>query len=930
MNDTSSRNQVPADPLAYLLPCRDAFWRWSDDGNVIESREGGTIAFREQVRATIAELNDQTLPRFDLLTLVFAACRDTWLTESTRLRQTTGLSQSPSQWTQLLDALNHIHSLPRQIRFDPVAIATMIEIIVEPSHRTELNSDQVLKLLAEPNWLQDRLVSEPQPAPSMDWSRIIDNLTTQLTVDRILNRMATGLDRIPESAQTRTDLEEVDQSQQPATVRQLVNELRNDEELCGFVRMVRMLSAVLTLPKDLSASDELPQGGISDISSRGPLDRLLLSELANDDETLMSRVALGEALYLRRESPPFPPERRRTLLIDVGIRMWGIPRLCAAAIGLALASQNESHGPASVFRSSATGLVPVDFTTRAGLIEHLEALDHRADPAGVLDAWQSESAEDARHRILITCDDVLQDAGFRRQFLHSKAIPCFVATVNREGRVRLLKFSPQGEKTIREMRMDPEEILGHSGIRQASLVDHTADSGLPAILRLHQLPLRLPYSTGQNADALIQLPESEFHELALLQMTRDGRLLLWDDTKRGGLQLTDRLPAGKLLWSGRLQNDESYSLVVGGNTLAGMIHVRVDRGMDPEITVTRLNVQTAASESQHVLGVSGHLGVLLLILKHSVFAVDPLTGRQLDVTPLGPSQKWRRDRQFLNEGSWKLLSYSAGRFAFETLLAADKDADVISQTLGIVGNCSRPYAVLRTGELFDINDRKRHRLAESGIWLQAEVSAVSDDGQRCVLTTKAPFRGSASVRHILLSVDEKIDVKPVYGNPQVLVFGRSLPAMDRSLFRKPVRLSYGRKLAIVTRKGRHLAIEARMGHPAGLLLRDVTESASESELTDAFQGVPSPDGVRYLLKQVTWKDGSRAVLDSRGMLHLQSSDDSVPELSLILDETHVSGWCSTGKVWGLEYFLSKRKSDSEDMRPEQVMHTIRMFLEALP
>ena len=40
----------------------------------------------------------------------------------------------------------------------------------------------------------------------------------------------------------------------------------------------------------------------SDISNRGPLDRLLLSESAHDDLTLAVRIALNEALYLRRES----------------------------------------------------------------------------------------------------------------------------------------------------------------------------------------------------------------------------------------------------------------------------------------------------------------------------------------------------------------------------------------------------------------------------------------------------------------------------------------------------------------------------------------------------------------------------------------------------------------------------------------------------
>jgi len=41
--------------------------------------------------------------------------------------------------------------------------------------------------------------------------------------------------------------------------------------------------AAVRLPRRLAQREELAVGGISDITNRGPLDRLLLSELAHDD-----------------------------------------------------------------------------------------------------------------------------------------------------------------------------------------------------------------------------------------------------------------------------------------------------------------------------------------------------------------------------------------------------------------------------------------------------------------------------------------------------------------------------------------------------------------------------------------------------------------------------------------------------------------------
>ena len=77
-------------------------------------------------------------------------------------------------------------------------------------------------------------------------------------------------------------------------------------------------------------------GGVADITNRGPLDRLLLSELAHDDLTLAARVALNEALYLRREPPMREPPGALGLLLDSGVRLWGIPRVLATAVALAL------------------------------------------------------------------------------------------------------------------------------------------------------------------------------------------------------------------------------------------------------------------------------------------------------------------------------------------------------------------------------------------------------------------------------------------------------------------------------------------------------------------------------------------------------------------------------------------------------------------
>ena len=54
------------------------------------------------------------------------------------------------------------------------------------------------------------------------------------------------------------------------------------------------------------------------------------------------------------------------------------------------------------------------------------------------------------------------------------------------------------------------------------------------------------------------------------------------------------------------------------------------------------------------------------------------------------------------------------------------------------------------------------------------------------------------------------------------------------------------------------------------------------------------------LSVATWPDGSRAVLDGGGLLHLRSSDPSIPECSIVLHDGETAGWVADGKI-GLEH-----------------------------
>lgn len=931
--------------LRYLTPADDSFWEWGDDGEVVVFRGGVTLAYRVQVAWALGHFKDRGLPPLELVLLILLSCRDNWSAMKEVVRTSLENNSRPTVsrpimkqwWDTLFQGLDRVHGLPQQMRASPAAHRTIIEIALERLHHSTVNNSEVHNILARAHWLRIWTLPDPLIAPigerTQQFSAMSHGLL-KLSVDEVLTRTSTGLNEVPEPPEEVAELIEVPEALESRTVSQLLEELRNDDEHRELVRLVRMLSAVLTLPRDLSTPEELSQGGVSDITNRGPLDRLLLSELANDDDTLMTRVALNEALYLRRESPPSHPVRDRVLLIDVGIRMWGLPRLCATVVGLSLAAQTPAGSAARVFCVGRKGGQLVDFTTREGLVEQLAMLSYEAHPGEWLSTWleeaDQENADVATDRIIITGEDVLADPAFRRDLRTHNVLPAYIVTVNRAGRVRLIRETATGEKQLRELWLDLDGITGARQHPEKPLIDKSVDPRLPAILRLPRFPLRLSPLTD-DSDSVAQYPKRNGQGFDLVQATRDRRLLLWDQATLGGRQLTDRLPPGQLRWSGDLMHDGSFSLVfTKQDGRVHLVHVEEDATGLAECRVVALHFWNSEDANSHIYAVCAHSGVLLFILKTTVIAVDPVSGLRLESTRFPDGMGWKRDRYFHQHyGLWHSVSFAEGKIRFDLFFEAKNLNFCDERVLGIVGPPDDLAAVLSGGELYNIKTKQFERIVGDGRWSGAQLESVSPDGTRF------------AVRGIKGSTEREQQDVVTIGTPCTTIhryYSRLNPVTcgdpglpnNVTLIKNVRHLSYGKHLMLVTKKGRRVTLDLPSARNGVMFLRGSTAADGPYQDTPSFVEIPAPKGVGYTLQQVTWSGGSRAVLDSRGLLHLQSSDPAIPEVTLVLYESHLSGWCSTGEVWGRDFFLDESAPQTRRIRPDQAMQYIRRFLERLP
>ncbi|NJO02197.1 MAG: hypothetical protein HC880_11360 [Bacteroidia bacterium] len=111
-----------------------------------------------------------------------------------------------------------------------------------------------------------------------------------------------------------------------------IEQLLSHEQTFHLGALVRSLWAGLSIPLHSPLPNQQPLGGFSDISNKGSLNRLLISEFAYDDLSFLSRLANQEALYINREMPPQSDNRERIILIDVsiktGARLEALPMPC--------------------------------------------------------------------------------------------------------------------------------------------------------------------------------------------------------------------------------------------------------------------------------------------------------------------------------------------------------------------------------------------------------------------------------------------------------------------------------------------------------------------------------------------------------------------------------------------------------------------------
>lgn len=546
----------------YFKFSQQYFWQWAEGGEVVEWRNGDTICYRDDLANILAATAESGLPPIGTILLLLVACQDKPLSVYEKQLMET-VQQLPQPATlretmegfvsQVIEFMEVIQSLPAALRSGNNRIHLLNALINKVPNKIPANKAKEMSLTLDSGEWDALFV---KGSSKIDWKTLkidLENLSHLFgffnTKEELELVLRTGLKQLPSPADIEEELPAID----------ILEQLAKDPKTQGLARLTKHLLAALRIPMKTVGASDLPFGGVSDITNRGDFDRLLLSELAQDEDMLSVRLVNNEALYLRREEPPDQKIQQRIVLIDQTIKMWGLPRVFAMSAALALTQEKKEKIQVESYGLGGQKSEPLDLSTREGVIKALERLDVHLHCGEALQAFiQEDPNKEAPELILITEESAFYQADFQKIIQSNKGRLHFVVLINRSGQLSFFQYTNGRRKLLRKSIFDLEELLFSPS--KKPLLDERKSERLPMALRMEKFPLLFPTTR-------VNLRRAYTHHIvdigAVVSISPDQRLLLWMSKTKGAIELKSTIEKGKYAFG---YDDENRLYIVALQT----------------------------------------------------------------------------------------------------------------------------------------------------------------------------------------------------------------------------------------------------------------------------------------------------------------------------------------------------------------------------
>jgi|GEM_PF-2007982 len=890
----------------WLLPKSSGLWEWDEKGDEIVWLDGGTVVFRRELKNILQSLAPRGLPPAGALILLLAACRGK-IPDTANLDVLFALHGTPAgEPRKMAEAtcvlLANIQKLPAWVIATVSAKAAFIDrIFPQKTRGSREQADAVIETLSEALPLLLWRNPESSRPTLLSELHLLHELLSKVDEVALDLALKTGLPGIPEAAEIDLPMAE--------RIALLLKEIDDDSDLSVMVQLTRDIMAALTLPRALPQIDPDAPAGYSDIGNRGSLHRLLISELAHDDDTLAMRIALNEALYLRREPTASQPPATMAVLLDSGLRMWGTPRIFSTAVALACLGKMPKSAMSPVFRASEENAELLRLDRREGLVDHLAAQEISLNPGAALSDMITQLAgySGSLDVFIITHADTLSDPEFLKSLADAEIPAPYVVAVDQNGNLGMYLRTLRSWQTLASVRLDLSSLFKTPS--RVSVVKEGLLEYKPAIFYARAFPFLL--STDEKMVITRKIAKGG------MGITKEGSIWHWDDNSRGGRRLPLDTLAGKTIALLHDSKNEGFILVKHiTNTTELIITLwKEDSGWWGH---TAPQVWKLIGYTQPPEHIALHREMLLVFRKdvpghpRGVEAINPQTGMKVASLPIQQDLEHSGGRFYFNSAAYEHIAVSWDGVLLRLDSVSSKAKNISGRIIRIFdrGGMDGPWVVNVGGSVQNLAAPETS--FDLGI-KHPTVLRVSQSGHRLFAKDS---KGSFYVVDLITQKVDPVHVKSVNDVPELLESSASFPVW--TLRRKFSAVSLHPNGRIFLRSSTKLEWFAIGNHGKRQQLEFHRIKSNSEEYAYAkrtqvpFLNPNRDNGDWFRLSIATLANGALVWLDTRGMIHLKAAAVSIPEITIVLAESSsLPAWTSDGIIIGPTYFTGEQSHSEE-------------------
>ncbi|MGJ8683987.1 MAG: hypothetical protein ACSHWW_05150 [Nonlabens sp.] len=447
----------------YFIQYRDYFWKWDrdiTDSIVVEIPGVGTLIYEQPLRELLIPLAISGLPQFGSIIIILVATNEHiesegYETFKSQLAYSLETAHYGHHYVEnVLTIMEYVHNLPRDLRTGDNLIY-LLEVLFENSHNKNgiQKSKQILSNTNVINAVEANytILSPTKSTYDKDTRAIALMVRRFKSMQDIIDAL-TSIPIINEEEQLVTEMEPVYNPESS-----IVEQLLAHSETSEIGSLIKRIWSGLHIPMHQNASSEQPLGGVSDITNKGDMNKLLISEFAYDQDTFLSRVANKEALYIERETANEDNDNRRVFLIDSSLKNWGIPKILSFATALAIANHPKSTFEYAAYVIGDT-VREVNFNDILEIISSQQLLSAQLDPAVGLHYFFENEYETRDEVFFLTTSDTLESNDLQYVISERMEQLNYLITTSSSGDVDFYRYRNRSRKHLKQIYLPYEEL----------------------------------------------------------------------------------------------------------------------------------------------------------------------------------------------------------------------------------------------------------------------------------------------------------------------------------------------------------------------------------------------------------------------------------------------------------------------------------------